>query len=98
MKTSIYVLIEFCLQWSQLLGPLGENKVAFTKNYGEKVYLQEIIGFINETCFKISSTSDGNAAALEKGIKQEILSKRRIRMKLCEDNCKDKHISKHCSW
>ena len=60
------------------------------------IHLQEIIGFINETCFKISSTSDGNAAALEKGIKQEILSKRRIRMKLCDDNCKE--IGKHCSW
>ena len=78
------------------MGFLGENKVALTKTYGENVHLQEIIGFINETCFKISSTSDGNAAALEKGIKQEILSKRRIRMKLCDDNCKE--IGKHCSW
>ena len=96
MKTSIYVLIEFCLQWSQLLGPLGENKVAFTKNYGEKVNLQEIIGFINETCFKISVTSDGNPAELEE--KRKILSNRRILMKLCDDNCKKGGKPEHCSW
>ena len=76
------------------MGFLGENKVALTKTYGENVHLQEIIGFINETCFKITATSDGNPNDLED--KRKILSNRRILMKLCDDNCKTP--GKHCSW
>ena len=76
------------------MGFLGENNVALRKTFVEKVHLQEMIGFINETCFKINVTSDGNPNDLED--KQKVLSNRRILMKLCDDNCKTP--GKHCSW
>ena len=68
----------------------GENNVAIsTSTNTENVLLEEIMGFINESCFKISSLSS-NENAIEQGTKRKIL------MKLCDDNCKE--IGEYCSW
>ena len=79
---------QFTLTYENTLLKQGGNDVAISNTNTENVHLEEIIGFINESCFKISSSSDGNT--IEQGTKRKIL------MKLCDDNCKD--ISNHCSW
>ena len=70
--------------------PTRRNCRASSKTNTENVYLEEIIGFINETCFKISSLSSIKNEIIEQGTKRKIL------MKLCDDNCKE--ICKNCSW
>ena len=83
---------QFTLTYENTVLKQGGNDVAISKTNTENVDLEEIIGFINETCFKISSSSNGNA--IEQGTKRKIL------MKLCDNNCKETagNEIKHCSW
>ena len=82
---------QFTFTYENTVLEQGENNVAISTstNNAENVHLDEIMGFINESCFKISSLSS-NENAIEQGTKRKIL------MKLCDDNCKE--IGKNCSW
>ena len=83
---------QFTLTYENTLLKQGGNDVAISNTNTENVHLEEIIGFINESCFKISSSSNGNT--IEQGTKRKIL------MKLCDDNCKETagNTINHCSW
>ena len=81
---------QFTFTYQNTVLKQGQNSIAISKTNTENVYLEEIIGFINETCFKISSSSSNKNEIIEQGTKRKIL------MKLCDDNCKE--IGKNCSW